>query len=79
MSQLITFEGSTHVVMAPEELEELEAKLARLVDECDVYRQECDRYRQERDHYHQALQDIEDCSWKVRQIACDALKWEARL
>jgi hypothetical protein len=33
--QLITFEGSTHVVMVPEELEELEAKLAAVIAERD--------------------------------------------
>jgi uncharacterized membrane protein YqiK len=33
--QLITFEGSTHVVMAPEELEQLEAALAAVTAERD--------------------------------------------
>jgi hypothetical protein len=48
--------------------------LARLLNECDVYRQECDRYRQERNRYRQALEKLADCSWTVRRIACDAMK-----
>jgi len=36
--QLITFEGSPHVIMAPEELEELEAKLAAVTAKLDNLR-----------------------------------------